>query len=322
MALSDLAIFTDYVYTTYTEVLAQNVELFNAASEGCLTLGVEAFGGDFSESSFYAQMDGLVRRRNPYGDGAVAEKVLAQKIDNLVKVAAGTPPVRMDNAWYAWLKRDPAEAAVVVGKQLAVLMLADMVNVAIGSVTAAMLKTPALITDISAKTGADALPSPLALGNTTIALGDAANEVRCWIMHSKSWNDLYGNALSNAERLFQIGNVNVASDPMGRRYIQADNPGLSVAGQPTKFHLLGLTTGAAEITSNDDYHDNWSETNGNENIKRTWQAEWSYNVGVKGFAYDKAAGHAPTDAALYSGASWDQIATSIKNGPGVVLVSQ
>lgn len=323
MALSDLAIFTDYAYTTLTEVLAQQVDLFNGASDGTITLATEAFGGDFSDKSFYTMLAGIVRRRNPYGDGAVAEKVLAQKIDSLVKIAAGTPPIRMDNAWYAWIKRDPAEPAVVLGIQMAKLVMADMINVAIGSVSTCLLKTPALINDISAKAGADSLPSPLALGNTSILLGDAMSEVQAWVMFSKSWNDLYGNALTNNERLFSYGTTNVTRDPMGRRYIMADNPNLMVAGAPAKFHTLGLTPGAVEITHNDDFHDNWSETNGNENIKRTYQAEWSYNVGVKGFSYDKAAGgHAPNDAALFSAGSWDQVATSIKNGPGVALVSQ
>lgn len=324
MALSDLAIFTDYAYDTMTEVLAQNVQLFNAASNGMLVLGVGGFGGDFSDHSFWAQVDGLVRRRNPYGDGPIAEKVLTQKIDTLVKVAAGTPPIRMDPAWMAWIARSPEEPAIAMGKQLAVLVMADMLNVAIGCVTAAILKTPALVNDITGNTGADALPSPLALANTVIKLGDVSNELRGYIMHSKSWNDLYGHALTNNERLFEYGTVAVSADPMGRRYIMNDNPALvdsSVANSP-KFHTLTLSAGAVTIEQNPDFNDNWSDTNGNENIKRTYQAEWSYNVGVKGFTYDKTAGHAPNDAALFAAGSWDQTTTSIKNGPGAILVSK
>lgn len=327
MALSDLAIFSEYTYTATTEVLAQQVNLFNEASAGALVLGVEAISGDYSDRSFYASLDGLVRRRNPYGDGSIAEKVLASKIDTIVKVAAGSPPVRMDNAWWAWIKRDPEEAAIVLGQQLAVQIMADKLNVAIGAVSAAILNVGGpLVLDISAGAGAAALPSPLSLGNTAFKLGDAMSEIKAWMMHSKTWNDLYGNALTNNERLFSYGSVNVSQDPTGRRYIMFDNPALMVAaagGQPVKFHTLGLTTSAVEITMNDDFHDNISETNGMENIKKTYQSEWSYNVGVKGFSWDKAnGGHAPTDAALFTGTNWDQNVTSLKNGPGVILVSQ
>ena len=34
MALSDLAVFNEYAYDTYTEVLQQQVNLFNAATKG------------------------------------------------------------------------------------------------------------------------------------------------------------------------------------------------------------------------------------------------------------------------------------------------
>lgn len=325
MALSDLAVFNEYTYSALTEVLAQNVELFNAATEGALTLRVEAMGGDFSDTTFYAALAGIVRRRNPYADGAIAEKVLSQKIDTMVKVAAGTPPIRIDPAWYAWIKRNPAEAAAALGQQMAKQVLADKLNVAIGAVTAAISGTPALVNDISGNTGSAALPSPIALGNTAIKMGDNMSAILCWIMFSKSWNDLYGEALTNNERLFDYGNVAVSRDPMGRRYIMADNPGLMAPGAngaPAKFHTLGLTENAVDITMNDDYFENWSTTNGNENIHRTFQAEWSYNVGIKGFSYDKVnGGHAPSDAALMSGASWDQTCTSLKDGPGVMLVS-
>lgn len=325
MALSDLAVFNEYAYSIFTEVLAQNVELFNAASDGTLVLRVAAISGDFSDTSFYAALPGLVRRRNPYADGTIAEKVLSQKIDTIVKVAAGTPPVRIDPAWYAWILRNPSEAAVVLGKQLAKQVLADKLNVALGTVTAAISKTPALVKDISANAGGAGLPSPLSLGNTAIALGDAMGQIGIWMMHSKTWNDLYGQALTNNERLFDYGTVAVSRDPTGRRYLMVDNPNFIVmppGGGTAKFHTLGLTSGAVDITMNDDYFENWSTTNGSENIHRTFQAEWSYNVGVKGFSYDKAnGGHAPTDAALFSATSWDQTVTSIKDGPGVMLIS-
>lgn len=329
MALSDLQVFSEYSYSSMTEVLAQKVELFNGASDGGMVLKVNAIQGDFSDSVFYAAVAGLVRRRNPYGDGSVAEKVMAQRVDTMVKVAAGTPPVRLDPAWFNWIKRSPAEAGAAMGQQLAKQTLADMVNVAVGSVVAAISQHPELVNDISGASGVNALPSPIALANTSIKLGDMSGDIPAWMMHSKSWNDLYGNALTNAERLFTYGTTNVIRDPQGRRYIVADIPALLTAAvtggspQPAKFRMLGLTPAAVEIDQSDDYLDNWSTTNGNENIKRTFQAEWSYSVGVKGHAWDKAnGGKAPNDAALLTATNWDQVVTSLKDGPGVMLIAQ
>lgn len=324
MALSDLAVFTDYARTAKTEVLQERVELFNRATDGAIRLSTRPVSGDFSEEAFYGAVSGLVRRRNPYGDGAVAEKVLAQKTDVMVKIAAGTPPIRIDPAWYAWIQRDTREAAAAMGQQLARQQVADMINVAVGSAASAIANVGgSLINDISGNAGAAALPSPLALGNTAFKFGDALSRIAVWVMHSKSWNDLYGNALTNAERLFDYGNVGVVRDPLGRRYIMADLSALTVAGTPMKFRTLGLSEGAIEIEDQDDFFDNWSRTNGNENIKQTYQAEWSYMAGIKGYSWDKTnGGHAPTDASLFTGTNWDLIATSIKDTAGVMLISQ
>ena len=339
MALSDLQVYNEFTYTVMTEVLTQQVELFNGATDNALQLSSKPRGGDFADEIFYGAVSGLVRRRNPYGDGAVTEKVMSQKVDTIVKVAAGTPPIRMDPAWFAWIKRAPEEAAAAMGQQLAKQTLADLINVAVGTVTACLLKgsSSGLVTDISGGTGATppaggtgTLPSPLALSNTAGKLGDYMSEIVCWLMHSKTMTDLYGNSLSNNERLFNYGNVNVIRDPFGRLYVMADVPALMVpavgsggAQHSAWFHTLGLTQGAVEIDTQDDYYQNISETNGNENIHRTFQAEWSYMAGVKGFAWDKTnGGKAPNDAALFSSANWDQIVTSLKDGPGVMLVSQ
>lgn len=329
MALSDLQVYSDFVYQTKTEVLAQVVDLFNAATQNCIQLTAAPSGGDFKDEIFYGAVSGLVRRRNVYGDGAVAEKVMNQKVDTMVKIGAGTPPVRMDPAWWAWIKRDVHEAAAAMGQQLAKQSLADMLNVALGTTVAAISNVAGLQNDIKAQTGVAALPSPLALSNTAVLLGDYMNEVQCWVMTSKSLNDLYGNALANNERLFSVGNVNVTRDPFGRLYVMTDAPALvtpAVSGagaHPAYFRTLGLTPGAVTIETQDDFFANDSITNGNENIKATYQAEWSYMAGVKGFTWDKVnGGKAPNDAALFTATNWDQIVASIKDGPGVMLVSQ
>ena len=47
MALSDLQVYSEYAYTTFTETLQQQVELFNAATGGALLLSSAAHQGDF-----------------------------------------------------------------------------------------------------------------------------------------------------------------------------------------------------------------------------------------------------------------------------------
>lgn len=142
-------------------------------------------------------------------------------------------------------------------------------------------------------------------------------------MHSKSAFDIYGEALTNATRLFVFGNVRVIEDGFGRPLVVSDSPNLVTTGTPDTYAALGLTPGAILVSQNGDFTDNVETKNGDENIVRTYQAEWSYNVGVQGFAWDKTnGGKSPTNAALGTATNWDRYATSHKDLAGVLVKAQ
>lgn len=322
MALSDLAVFSEYAYDSMTEVLAQQVELFNAASRGTITLQPAAHQGDYSDRAFYAKVDGLVRRRNAYGSGSVTGKTLAHLVDTMVKVAAGTPPVSLDPGQFKWIQRNPEEAGAALGQQLAVDTLADMLNTGVAAAYAAMAQVTEIVHDGTAGT-----LTPTALNNGARKFGDRSNAVLAWVLHSSPLHDFYNDNLANAERLFTYGTVNVIADPFGRVFVATDSPSLftvdGVSAGVDEFHTLGLVADALVINQNNDFTDNFETKNGDENILRTYQAEWTYNVGVKGFAWDKTnGGPSPTDAALATSTNWDRYATSEKDLAGVIVESR
>lgn len=322
MALSDLAVYNEYAYSSYSEVLRQQVDLFNAATGGAIVLAAAANQGDFNETAFWGKVSGgLVRRRNAYGSGAVAAKSLAHKEDVSVKVAAGTPPIEINPGQFRWIQRNPEEAGAVLGQQLAVDTIADMLNTSLGAVYAALAQVTAVIYDATANAAAaDKLPTWNNLNNGQAKFGDASSQILAWVMHSTPMHKLYGSNLTNAEQLFNYGTVNVLRDPFGKLLIMTDSPSLFLAGTPNKYHILGLSAGAALIGQNNDFDANEETKNGSENIERTYQAEWSYNLSVKGFAWDKGnGGHSPTDAALLTASNWDRYATSEKDLAGVIV---
>lgn len=319
MALSDLAVYSEYAYSAMTEVLAQQVELFNAATNNAVTLAPAAVQGDFSDVAFWQKISGLVRRRNAYGTGDVAEKVMEHLVDTMVKIAAGTPPVRIDPGMFNWIQRSPEEAGVVLGQQLAKDTLGDMLNIALGAANAALTNEATNLLSITGET--DKVASFIALNRAQAKMGDAAQQIVAWIMHSTPLFSLYGNALTNAQQLFTYGTVNVARDPWGRVLIATDSPNLLSFSSPnTTYSTLGLVPGALVVQQNNDFDANEETNNGKENIVRTYQAEWSYNLGVKGFAWDKGnGGKSPNDAAVLTGTNWDKYATSNKDLAGVIL---
>lgn len=322
MALSDLAVYSEYAYSAFSETLRQQIDLFNGATGGAVTLQGAAHQGDFSDVAFFAKVTGgLVRRRNAYGAGAVAEKVLKHLVDTSVKVAAGTPPVRLDPGQFRWIQQNPEVAGAAMGQQLAVDTMADMLNVGLGSVYSALVQVPAIVYDATANTdAADKKPTWANLNNGQAKFGDASAQIGVWIMHSAPMHTLYANNLNNSERLFTYGTVNVIRDPFGKLLVMTDSPNLFTSGTPNKYHILGLVPGAVLIGQNNDFDANEETKNGDENIIRTYQAEWSYNVGIRGFAWDKAnGGKSPTDAALFTSTNWDRYATSEKDLAGVVV---
>lgn len=320
MALSDLAVFSEYSYASLIETIAQQIELFNGASRGCISLSAGANQGDYTENAFYKRIAGLVRRRNAYGSGTVAGKTLEHLVDTMVKVAAGTPPVSMDPAQFRWIQQNPEEAGAAMGQQLAQDMLADMLNVGIIGAYAALVQVTEIKTDVTGAT--DKLFSAPNMIAATAKFGDRSNDIVAWLIHSAPLHSFYGLAVANATSLFSYGTVNVVADPFGRIFVVTDAPGLVTAGTPNKYNNLGLVTDAIRIEQNNDFDENMETSNGDENISRTYQAEWSYNLGVKGFAWDKGnGGKSPSDAAVATSTNWDKYASSDKDLAGIVLIT-
>lgn len=319
MALSDLQVFEDYVYDTYQPLLDYNFSLFNQATQGGLVLTSSAMLGDFSTEALWNRISGLVVDRDPYTDAAQTSKQLAMSLGSKVKVAKGMPPIDITPSYMSWIQKDPEEAGAVVGKQLAEDTIADMLNVAVNAYVAALTNVGATV--VHDGTAATATLGGLLSG--AALFGDKSDSIACWMMHSKTAFDIYGQALANSANLFTFGNIKVMQDGFGRPFIVTDTPGLvyTIAGPATRYHVLGLTPGAVVIGQQDDYLSNIETSNGRTNIRRTMQAEWSYEVGLKGYSWNKVAGgHAPNLAALSTGTNWPRISqVPLKLTAGVMV---
>ncbi len=322
MALSDLKVFQEEVQTTMTELQDQAIDKFNGATGGGIILTSKAHEGDFSSTAIWAKIAGLVKRRNAYGSGAVSLKVLTQLVQTSVKIAAGTPPIEINPGMLKWIQKDPTEAGVVIGKQLAEDSLADMLNVGIGAYVSAVGNQASNYYDGSATV---AKIESLMAG--AAKFGDRSQDLRVWLMHSKSQFDIYGQALANSQSLFSFGTVNIKEDGFGRPIVITDSPNLTktdgVSAGVDAYYQLGLATGAIVVEQGNEFTDNIDTKNGDENILRTYQAEWVYQLGLKGFTWDITnGGKSPTNAALFTATNWDKISTSKKDLAGVLVRSR
>lgn len=325
MALSDMEVFNTYFMPATVETLGQMVERFNSASGGAILLTTDGFDGDFLQTSFYAGLAGARRRVNRYGSNdAVTPVDLTQLKHNTVKVAGGFGPVRYEPSQMTWLRKPTAEGVEVASRYFAESLLQDQLNTAVAALVAAISNQGAATTvDVSDAKKVDYI----AVNDSHALFGDHSSQLIAQVMDGAQFHTFIGQNLTNAQQLFQSNGVRVV-DILGRLIVVTDAPALYTPAvtdpaAPAKRRVLSLTQGAATVHDARDLISNIETSNGKERIETTLQIDYSFGVGLRGYAWDVANGGAsPDDAALSTGANWDKVATSVKHTAGVLAVGQ
>lgn len=313
----DLVKFNQETHLVMTETIAQQVDKFNAQSNGTIQLIAKPFKGDFDVASSFKAIANLVRHRDvENGQNSISSARLTQHKNVAVKIAAGTPEIIWESAQYTWTMQNPQLAAIKIGEQLGRATVADMLNTAIKCGASAIKGNTALVEG----DGTTALDFA-SLTKGASRFGDRSQAIGAWVMHSGALTNLQLKALGNNERLFTYENVSVLRDPQGRLFIVTDCPDL--VDESTKHNILGLTEGGLIISNQGDFRSAITEKTGTENITNTYQAEWSYGASVKGYAWDMTAGGAnPNAGALATPTNWKKIASGDKDTAGVLVVAK
>jgi len=318
MSLSQMQVFNEYIMPATIETLAQMVQKFNAASGGAIRLTTDGFAGDFLQESFFASLDGAQRRVDRYAvNGTAPITDLSEIKHSSVKVAGGIGPVRYEPSQMTWLQRPTAQGIEVASRTFASLMLKDQLNTAIAALVAAISNQPDATNDVSATAGL----TYSAMNGAHAKFGDHSGNIITDVMNGTAYHKLIEKNLSNAQQLFQSGNVRVI-DILGKLVVVTDAPALYTAGTPNQLKVLSLTDAAAIVSDGGDVVSNIETTNGKDRIETTLQVDYSFGVGLKGYTWDEAnGGKSPSDAELATGTNWDKSATSIKHTAGVITIA-
>lgn len=318
MALSNMAVFNEYIMPATIETLGQMVQKFNGESNGAIRLTTEGFDGDFYQESFFAAIHSAQRRVDRYAaQGAASATDLSQLQKNGVKVAGGFGPIRFEPSQLTWLQKPTAEGIEVASRNFAEALLKDQLNTAVASLVAAIENQGATTTvDVSA-TGACTYGT---MNSAHALFGDNSSNIVASVMNGAQFHKLISQNLTNGAQLFVAGNVQVV-DILGRPVIVTDAPALYAAGTPNKNKVLGLVDGSAVVYDGGDVISNIETTNGQTRIETTMQVDYSFGVALKGYSWDSVnGGKSPTDAELATGTNWDKIATDIKHTAGVIAI--
>jgi hypothetical protein len=299
MALPDMVVFNSYIQSETIELLGQMVEKFNAASNNSIVLSTTGFDGDYLQESFWNQLPIARRVDRDATNDAEAATDLTQAQHNTVKIAGGFGPVLFEPGQLTWMQKDPAEAIRVSSEALANGIMADMLNTAILGGVAAITKTAT-----TADTGASAELTYVNLNSAHALFGDASSMIVADVMDGASYHALIGQNLANAEVLFEAQNVTVVNI-LGKAIVVTDAPALRVAN-PGKTSILGLVTNGIVVNDANDLITNTETNNGKLRIETTFQADYTFGLGIKGYAWDIAnGGNSPLDAAIATGTNWE-----------------
>ncbi|RKZ15151.1 hypothetical protein DRQ50_07910 [bacterium] len=317
MALSQMQVFNEYVMPATIETLAQMVEKFNQASNGSIRLTTDGFTGDFLQESFFASIHSAQRRVDRYAaNGAASTTDLTQLKHSSVKVAGGFGPILFEPSQLTWLSKPTAEGIEVISRNFAEALMQDQLNTAIAALVAGIGNQASVVNDVSATAGI----SYTAMNGAHAKFGDHSGNLIAQVMSGASYHKIIASNLTNTAQLFQAQNVTVV-DVLGKPIIVTDAPAFYLAGTPNKAYALSLVESAAIVHDGGDLISNIETTNNKQRIETTMQVDYTFGLGLKGYAWDETnGGKSPTDADLATGTNWDLVSTSIKHTAGTLTI--
>lgn len=324
----DGLIYPDLVHSGMVETLVQNTDAFNAASLNSIRLVTARRMGDFAQESFFKNVSNLVTRRttNASPDNpAVASSPVP--MDELISVKLNRRIGPVDQTFDSFRKLgqnpDLEVLSLLLGEQTAKAVQIDQLDAGLASLVAAITNQSAVFIDT---TGSPPTTMNTDLLVQTLAqMGDAANRIIMWVMHSKVFFDLVREQIQ--ANIDGISNFNVASATpvtLNRPVLVTDSASLIVGTSPVPndYITLGLTENACVLEDSEEELIYTDVITGNDNIVARMQGEFAYNASVKGFKWDVANGGInPTDAALGTGTNWDPVMDSFKDYAGVAVRS-
>lgn len=315
--ISDAVVYQQQMYGGFYERLTQNLEAFNAASNGSIILRSAFTKGQYDQESFFANFSALSRRDDSVVTDANASAITMDenvKVKRKVKFLAEVTRDMMRSQGI-----DYETAAVMAGQQMADEFRQSMLNQSIAAANAALSGVSSWTLDVSGA-GSSGVASVKNLNRVLAQMGDASSNVNLWVMSGAAFHALVGDSLNTMN--FNDSGVSIYNGgvpTLGRPVLITDAPTLTTG--TTSYTILGLTNGAIDV-NNSEMPDVVVDTiTGKENIISRYQGEAAYNLGVKGFKWDIANGGAnPTDAAVATSTNWDQNVTSNKSLAGVRLI--
>ena len=317
---SNFQIYHDEFYAGYVETIQQNVDAFNEASAGCISMITQAHEGHYQKEAFFDVIASLVTRRDITTVTAATD--LAPTSDEFVGVKLNWKIGPVANTIDAWKKigADQSELSFVVGQQVAKALPQRMLDRALAALEAKLDSVAALEEDDTA-----AVITSTGMIDALQNAGDNAQNIVCWVMHSKPYYDLLRVNVTDA--IYRANGVMIVQGTpvtYGRPVVVTDSSSLvetdGVSSGVDAYSTLGLYRGAATLKVSEPDTIVTDVVTGLENLVVRFQGEGAFTLALRGCEWDVTNGGVnPTDAAVATATNWDTQVADNKLLPGVIL---
>lgn len=321
--LSDFKIYEEQFFGGVFEVLERQVEAFNAATVGAMRLTTDFMKGQFKQESFFQKPADLIQHRDPTDVTAATATKLTQSELKSPKINKRIGPVENTLDSFKKIGVPIEQMSFILGQQTAPdimgAYLESAVNALVGSFSVTALNN-GLVHDATAGTMTNT-----ALIKGMAKLGDMANRIRIWVMHSKVYFDLMQHNVT--EKLLEVtaGTLYNGTIPtFGKPVFVTDTPSLYDANTSVStddvYWTFGLTDGAVDVVEAEERSMLIEVVGGLKNLVARYQGEFAYEVRVKGMAWATQVN--PTDAQLATNTNWAKAYADLKSLAGIAIKSK
>ncbi|MDF2641343.1 MAG: hypothetical protein K0R45_615, partial [Pseudomonas sp.] len=297
---SDLIIYNDEAQTAYLERVQDNLDVFNASSNGAIVLDNELIEGDFRKRSFY-KIGGSLEHRDVNSTG----KVTAKKIGAGEAVGVKAPwkygPYQTTEEAFKRRGRPVDEFSQIIGADVADATLEGFIQYATAALRASISSNADMVVSANIETD----------GKKTLTrgmrkFGDKFGRIALWVMHSSAYFDIVDEAIAN--KVYEEAGVVIYGGLPGT----LGKPVLVTDTAPADA-IFGLLPNAVVITESQAPGFRSYAVNDEENLGIGYRAEGTVNIDVLGYSWKETAGGAnPTLAAVGSAANWVKHSNSNK----------
>lgn len=307
-----LKIDNEVVHATATETIMQYTDMFSTGTAGAITVSTESIMGDLQATSMLAEIASIIGRRDIAAGTDASVKTLSSRDENNVKMYWGTGAIEFKMVDATRYGSNSDAFSVAIGQQVGKGIVTYLLNSALAAVRASVETETTLVT------GDGTASVTHTLLNTALRpMGDARDDIVCWVMQGATYSDLVGQAITDKIDSVAGGSIRSGSVPtLGRPTYVTDSASLDMTAGVA---ILGLTVGSIQVVETASRNFISEVVSGKENLVYRIQGEGEFLLNVKGYSWKAASGTNPTAATVGTAANWELKASDVKSSAGVLL---